>query len=46
MTSSLFPTALLAIMQTGHLDKISIKKKESVGLHTMENDAEPNLLPP
>lgn len=44
MTNSLLLTALLAIMRTGHLDKIT--SEESVSLHTMENDAEPNLLPP
>ena len=43
MTSSLPPTAPLAILQAAHMGKI--KKRESASLHSMENDAESNLLP-
>ena len=43
MTSSLPPTAPLEILKANHMAKIT--SEESASLHTMENDAEFNLLP-
>ena len=42
ITSSLPPTASLAIPQVDHEGKIT--SEESATLHSMENDAEPNIL--
>ena len=42
ITSSLPPTASLAIPQAGHEGEIT--SEETASLHSMENDTEPNIL--